>query len=111
MPRRKSLAKKKKKKALRPIPLLRPLGAQIRRLRLERDLAQEVLAERAGCSYKYLGKIEKATASPTAVKLIRLARALGVTVGELFEAITPTGGAVTDMPPPPRERATRRRKH
>jgi transcriptional regulator with XRE-family HTH domain len=111
VPRKASVKKKKKPKGHRPTALLRPLGAQIRRLRLDRDLAQERLAEAAGCSYKYLGRIELATANPTAVILIRLARALGVTVGKLFETITPAGGALQELPPPPRQRATRRRKH
>jgi transcriptional regulator with XRE-family HTH domain len=74
----------------RPRPaVLRPLGAQLRRLRLERDLSQEALAELAGLSYKYLGRIELAKADPGADVLVRLARALSVSVGELFQTITP----------------------
>ncbi len=95
------------KQPLKQIPMLRPLGAQLRRLRLDRNLSQEGLAELAGCSYKYLGRIELATANATAVKLIRLARALGVTPGTLFD----TTPADDQLPPPARKRATRRPKH
>lgn len=79
--------------------MLRPLGAQIRRLRLERDLVQERLAELAGLNYKYLGRIELAQVNPSAEKLIHLARALGVTVGELFETTTPADTARRRLSP------------
>jgi transcriptional regulator with XRE-family HTH domain len=72
--------------------VLRPLGAQLRRLRLERSLSQEKLAELAGLTYKYVGRIELAKADPGADVLVRLARALAVPVGELFETITPMDG-------------------
>ena len=69
--------------------ILRPLGSQLRRLRLERKLSQERLAERAGLNYKYIGRIELAKADPGADVLVRLARALTIPVGELFATITP----------------------
>jgi transcriptional regulator with XRE-family HTH domain len=53
-------------------------------------MSQEALAERAGLNYKYLGRIELAKADPGADVLVRLARALAVPVGELFDTITPT---------------------
>ena len=85
MPRRKS-----SEGAPRPRPaILRPLGAQLRRLRLERELSQERLAERAGLNYKYIGRIELAKADPGADVVVRLARALAVPVGQLFETISP----------------------
>jgi transcriptional regulator with XRE-family HTH domain len=52
-------------------------------------MSQERLAEAAGLTYKYLGRIELAKADPGADVLVRLARALAVPVGELFETITP----------------------
>jgi len=69
--------------------VLRPLGAQVRRLRLERKLSQERLADRAGLNYKYLSRVERGRSEPGADILVRLARALDVSVGELFETITP----------------------
>jgi transcriptional regulator with XRE-family HTH domain len=71
--------------------VLQPLGEQLRRLRLERRISQERLAELAGLNYKYIGRVELAKAEPGADVLVRLARALVVPVGELFETITPTG--------------------
>ena len=72
--------------------ILRPLGTQLRRLRLERKLSQERLAELAGLNYKYIGRIELAKADPGADVLVRLARALMIPVGELFATITPGDG-------------------
>ena len=69
--------------------ILRPQGNQLRRLRLERKLSQESLAELAGLNYKYIGRIELAKADPGADVLVRLARALMIPVGELFATITP----------------------
>ena len=86
MSRRKPAAR-----APRPRPaVLKPLGAQLRRLRIERQLSQERLAELAGLHYKYVGRLELAKADPGADVLVRLARALAVPVGELFDTITPT---------------------
>lgn len=95
MPRRKSTAGKSHP----PPAILKPLGAQLRRLRLERQLSQERLAELAGLHYKYIGRIELAKADAGADVLVRLARALAVPVGELFETITPSGASPFRLSP------------
>lgn len=61
-------------------------------------MSQEALAEGAKLNYKYIGRVELGKADPGADVLVRLARALRVPVGELFETITPTG---TAPPQPP----------
>jgi transcriptional regulator with XRE-family HTH domain len=85
VPRRKSILQRS---PVRPA-VLSPLGKQLRSLRIERKLSQERLAELAGLNYKYIGRIELGKADPGADVLVRLARALTVTVGELFDTITP----------------------
>lgn len=95
VPRRKAISQKN-----RPRPaVLRPLGAQLRRLRLDRKWSQEYLAERASLNYKYLGRIELGKADPGADVLVRLARALTVPVGELFETITPAESVPNRLSP------------
>src|SRR5215510_508225 len=94
VPRRKPTATPRPKPAV-----LRLLGGQLRRLRLERKLSQERLAELAGLNYKYIGRIELAKADPGADVLVRLARALAVPVGALFETITPKGDASNRLSP------------
>src|SRR6476659_11083443 len=83
-----SRRKPAEKRVARPA-VLRPLGAQLRRLRLDRRMTQETLAELASLNYKYVGRVELGKADPGADVLVRLARALSVSVGELFETITP----------------------
>lgn len=79
--------------------ILRPLGAQLRRLRLERQLSQEELAERAELNYKYIGRIELAKAEPGADVLVRLARALDIPIGEIFAKIMPASSTHRGLSP------------
>lgn len=88
MPRRKSAAKSTRQ----PPTVLRLLGEQLRRLRLERELSQVRLAKGAQLSYKYIGQVELGRTDPGAKALVRLADALGVSVGEIFETVTPSRG-------------------
>jgi len=54
-------------------------GPILRRLRLERDLSQEALAERAGmASHAYLSRLESGSKHPSVEMLFRLADALEV---------------------------------
>jgi transcriptional regulator with XRE-family HTH domain len=61
-------------------------------------MTQEKLAELASLNYKYIGRIELGKADPGADVLVRLARALSVPVGELFETITPAGATARWFP-------------
>ena len=62
-------------------------------------MTQEALAELASLNYKYIGRVELGKADPGADVLVRLARALRVPVGELFETITPSNTAPLWPPP------------
>jgi transcriptional regulator with XRE-family HTH domain len=61
------------------------LARKIRRLRRERELSQEALAASAGMHPKHLSEIERGNKDPRATTVARLAEALGVTVGELYD--------------------------
>jgi transcriptional regulator with XRE-family HTH domain len=71
----------------------------LRRLRLERNLSQERLAEKAGLNYKHIGRIELAKSEPGADVLVRLAVALEIPVGEIFATITPTDATLHRLSP------------
>jgi len=59
-------------------------GLRVRRLRKDRGLSQEKLAFDAGIHRTYLGGIERGERNPTLKNITRIARALGVSLAELF---------------------------
>ncbi len=59
------------------------LGEAIRQLRLEAELSQEQLAERASTDLTQVGGIERGVRNPSYTTLVRLAAALETSVGEL----------------------------
>lgn len=60
------------------------VGLNVRRLRVERGIAQERLAFDAGVDRSYVGGVERGEENPTVDILDKLAATLGVPVGELF---------------------------
>jgi transcriptional regulator with XRE-family HTH domain len=58
---------------------------RVRRLRSERAMSLEALAERSGVSRSMISLIERAETSPTAVVLEKLAAALNIALAALFE--------------------------
>lgn len=65
------------------------IAENVARLRLDRQLTQAALAERAGLSRLALGKIERGVVLPRAGTLAALAGALGVPVRELMTRVRP----------------------
>jgi transcriptional regulator with XRE-family HTH domain len=63
----------------------RRIGARVRALRAARGLSQERLAELAEVSRKSVYRTELATHAASIDVLIRVARALGVPLRELFD--------------------------
>jgi transcriptional regulator with XRE-family HTH domain len=61
------------------------VGRNAARIRKERDLTQEQLAERCGLSQQYLSGLERGRRNPTIVTLYELANALGVSHVELVQ--------------------------
>ena len=76
------------------------VGRNLRRLRLEKSLTQEDLAERSGISQQYISGLERGSRNPTVLSLFELAAALDVPHWELVmpdaEFESPGRGA----PPP-----------
>ena len=66
--------------------LKRAMAANVRRIRAQRGMTQEDLADRAKVSVRYLGSIERGSTAATVVVLGRLARALSVKPGDLLES-------------------------
>ena len=66
-------------------------GRELRKLRQQRGLTQEKLAELVDLSVPYISHLERGTKKPSLEVLTRLAESLGVTVDQLL-----TGNQVTD---------------
>jgi transcriptional regulator with XRE-family HTH domain len=69
------------------------LGQRLRQLRRDRHLTLRALAERAGMTESFLSQIEREVASPSIASVQRIARALGLSIAELF-AEQPSPGRV-----------------
>jgi len=59
-------------------------GERVRKLRLGRNLSQEELAFRAGVHRTYLGGIERGERNPSLKNIAAIAKALNITLSELF---------------------------
>lgn len=65
--------------------ILRGLAMKLKALRKQRDWTQPVLARKAGVSAGYIARLETGRHDPKLSTLVKLAKALKVTVGELLE--------------------------
>jgi transcriptional regulator with XRE-family HTH domain len=63
-------------------------AANLRRLRQERGLSQERLAHAADLNMTHVAKIERSEREPGVRTIVKLAKALQVSAGELFEGIS-----------------------
>jgi len=63
----------------------RRLMVKIKRLRAERGWSQEALAIKAGLARAYIARLEIGRHDPSLSTLVKLAKALKVTVGKLVE--------------------------
>lgn len=68
------------------------VGWNLSRIRKERGLTQEQLAERSGLSQQYLSGLESGRRNPTVVTLFEIASALGVSHVELVNPDPGSGG-------------------
>ena len=67
--------------------IVRDLALRIRKLRSAKGWSQERLAEEAAIHRTYLGGIERGLRNPALRNLFKIAKALGVSMNELFEGM------------------------
>lgn len=70
------------------------LGEAVRKLRERQHLTLRTLAERTGFSASFMSQVENGQASPSISSLEKIAAALGVTLGQFFNAAEATTPAV-----------------
>lgn len=63
------------------------LGAQIRKLRKEREWSQEDLAAASGLHWTYIGQVERGERNLTLQSLNAIAKALKTKLSELFACL------------------------
>jgi quercetin dioxygenase-like cupin family protein len=66
------------------------VGAHVRRLRVQRGISLRALATLTDFSASFMSQVENGHVSPSIASMEKIAAALGVTLGEFFEAV---GGA------------------
>lgn len=66
---------------------LKAIGQRVRKRRLELNLSQEALADKAGLHRTYVGSLERGERNVSARNLVRLAHALRVDPGELLRGL------------------------
>lgn len=65
-------------------PVLLSFGQRVQKLRTDKHLSQEQLAEAAGLHRTYIGMVERAERNISLKNIARIARALQVDMKELF---------------------------
>lgn len=61
------------------------LGKRIRAIRKARNMSQEELAYQSKTDYSYLNEIEAGKRNPSVKRISEIAKALGVSIKDLFE--------------------------
>ncbi len=65
--------------------ILKKFGEIVRKKRQEKLLSQEYFAELVGVHRTYIGMIERAEKNITLLNIEKIAKALGISVGELLK--------------------------
>lgn len=65
--------------------LAKTFGRNVRRVRLDKGLSLEALADEVGLSYSYVGEIERGKRNPTLAVVERIAATLAVPVVTLLQ--------------------------
>ncbi|PTB96339.1 XRE family transcriptional regulator [Marivirga lumbricoides] len=67
------------------VEIQKRIGAKIAKIRKQRGLTQEDLADLAAIHPDYMGKIERGERSPSLVRFLRILDALKFNYGEFFQ--------------------------
>lgn len=65
--------------------ILIKFGNKVRKERIKRGFSQESFAEKVGVHRTYIGMVERAEKNITLININKIAKALGMKLGELLE--------------------------
>ncbi|OGS23739.1 MAG: hypothetical protein A2297_04980 [Elusimicrobia bacterium RIFOXYB2_FULL_48_7] len=65
------------------------IGSKIRDVRKKQNLTLEDLSDRAGLDWSFVARIERGKAVPSVMSLVKLSKALNISMAELFEKSSP----------------------
>ncbi len=66
------------------VNITKTLGEKLRKKRMERELTQEEVAYKSELDYSYYNQIENGRRNPSIEAIERIAKALGMSVKDLF---------------------------
>ena len=66
------------------IILIKKFGEKLKKIRLEKNLSQEMLANDANIPINQIGRIERAEISTSLTTIFKIAKALNVNIKDLF---------------------------
>jgi len=75
--------------------VLKCVGANVRRIRVEKGLTMERLANEAEIEYRQLGRIERGEVNTTIISLLRIADILQTDISQFFVALPPVQASHT----------------
>lgn len=88
-------AKAGRSAGLQPEAVHRELGSRVHQLRLARNWSLEALSAASGVSRSMLSQLEREQANPTLAVTLRIARAFGLSLGELLD--TPGASGIVQV--------------
>lgn len=62
-------------------------GQNVRKQRTDKGLSQEALADKADLDPTYISGIERGVRNPSLLSIVRIAKALGIDSGNLFQGV------------------------
>jgi transcriptional regulator with XRE-family HTH domain len=62
-------------------------GQNVRKQRTDKGLSQEALADKADLDPTYISGIERGVRNPSLLSIVRIAKALGIESGNLFQGV------------------------
>jgi transcriptional regulator with XRE-family HTH domain len=69
--------------------LLRKVGDRVREIRKSKGISQEELGDRSSLHYTYIGKVERGEKNITLESLVKITKALEISLEELFSIVDP----------------------